>query len=103
MGGDPPELVHSKIMRSFTGGRSTIQEQREKGGIPDICPIYRYYEILLKDDKDVREVYCRCREGELLCGEDKLRLSEVVQTFLKEHKRKREQAKKTLEKFMVRD
>ena len=100
---DPPELVHSKIMRSFTGGRSTIQEQREKGGIPEICPIYRYYEILLKDDKDVREVYCRCREGELLCGEDKLRLSEVVQTFLKEHQRKREQAKKTLEKFMVRD
>lgn len=100
---DPPELVHGKIMRSFTGGRSTIQEQREKGGIPEICPIYRYYEILLKDDKDVREVYCRCREGELLCGEDKLRLSEVVQTFLKEHQRKREQAKKTLEKFMVRD
>jgi tryptophanyl-tRNA synthetase len=100
---DPPELVHSEIMRSFTGGRATIQEQREKGGIPEICPVYKYYEILLKDDKDVKEVYCRCKEGELLCGEDKLRLSEVVRAFLKEHQRKREEAKKTLEKFMLRD
>jgi tryptophanyl-tRNA synthetase len=100
---DQPKVAHSKIMNAFTGGRATIKEQREKGGIPEICPIYQYYNILLNDDKELEEVYRRCRSGDLLCGEDKLRLSEVVQTFLKGHQLRREEAKKTLEKFMLRD
>ncbi|MFQ6134443.1 MAG: tryptophan--tRNA ligase [Nitrososphaerales archaeon] len=100
---DTPEVAHNKIMNAFTGGRATVKEQREKGGIPDICPVYHYYTVFLKDDKEVEEVYRRCRSGELLCGEDKLRLSEVIGAFLKEHRRRREEAKKVLEKFMLRD
>ncbi len=100
---DTPEAAHDKIMNSFTGGRATVREQREKGGTPDICPVYHYYTVFLKDDKEVEEVYRHCKSGDLLCGEDKLRLSEVVKNFLKEHQRKREEAKKVLEKFMLRD
>ncbi|MFC1755244.1 tryptophan--tRNA ligase [Thermoproteota archaeon] len=100
---DTPEIVHKKIMKSFTGGRATVQEQKKEGGIPEICPIYQYYMVFLDDDKQVADIHQRCKSGNLLCGEDKLRLSEIIKTFLKEHQRKRKEATKVVEKFILRD
>jgi tryptophanyl-tRNA synthetase len=100
---DSPSIAHKKIMNSFTGGRSTVKEQREKGGIPEICPIYHYYEVFLKDDRELAEICRRCKSGDILCGEDKHHLSELITTFLKAHQKKREDAKKVLEKFILRD
>ncbi len=100
---DTPEIAHKKILNAFTGGRATAKEQKEKGGMPEICPIYRYYEILLKDDKNLEDVYQRCKAGDLICGDDKHCLSELIGTFLKEHQRKRKKAKHLLDKYMLRD
>lgn len=100
---DTPEIVHKKIMNAFTGGRATVQEQKKEGGIPEICPIYQYYMVFLDDDKQVADIHQRCKSGNLLCGEDKLRLSEIIKTFLKEHQRKRKEARKVVEKFILRD
>jgi tryptophanyl-tRNA synthetase len=100
---DPPEVVHKKIMKAFTGGRATVQEQKKKGGIPDVCPIYQYYTVFLNDDKQVADIYRRCKSGDLLCGEDKIHLSKLMKTFLIKHQRKRKEAKKVLEKFMLHD
>jgi len=100
---DPPDVAHRKIMNAFTGGRATVQEQRVEGGSPDICPIYHYYVMFLKDDKALGDVYERCKSGEMLCGECKAILSERVKAFLTEHQRRREQAKSIFEKFIVRD
>jgi len=92
------------VMDAFTGGRATVAEQREKGGQPEICPIYYYYLFLMEpDDKKLNEIYCNCRSGKLLCGEDKVNLAEKVKSFLIRHQKKREEARKILDKVMLRD
>jgi tryptophanyl-tRNA synthetase len=100
---DSKNVVHRKIMKSFTGGKATVQEQKKEGGTPEICPIFQYYTVFLEDDKEITEIHQRCKSGDLLCGEDKLHLSEVIKVFLNNHQKKRKEAKKILEKFMLRD
>ncbi|MCX8191281.1 MAG: tryptophan--tRNA ligase [Nitrososphaerales archaeon] len=101
---DPIEVAERKIMNAFTGGRATVEEQRLKGGDPDICPIYHYYYFLFEpDDKKLKEIYIACKSGQLLCGEDKARLASRVKEFLIEHQRKRKVAEKILDKVMLRD
>jgi len=100
---DSQNVVHRKIMKSFTGGKATVQEQKKEGGTPEICPIFQYYTVFLEDDKEITEIHQRCKSGDLLCGEDKLHLSEVIKVFLNNHQKKRKEAKKILEKFMLRD
>src|SRR4030042_273638 len=36
---DSHELARKKVLRAFTGGAATIEEQRKKGGNPDICTV----------------------------------------------------------------
>ena len=100
---DSQNVVHRKIMKSFTGGKATVQEQKKEGGTPEICPIFQYYTVFLEDDKEIADIHQRCKSGDLLCGEDKLHLSEVIKVFLNNHQKKRKEAKKILEKFMLRD
>ena len=100
---DSQNLIHRKIMKSFTGGKATVQEQKKEGGTPEICPIFQYYTVFLEDDKEIADIHQRCKSGDLLCGEDKLHLSEVIKVFLNNHQKKRKEAKKILEKFMLRD
>ena len=100
---DSKNVVHRKIMKSFTGGKATVQEQKKEGGTPEICPIFQYYTVFLEDDKEIADIHQRCKSGDLLCGEDKLHLSEVIKVFLNKHQKKRKEAKKILEKFMLRD
>ncbi|MCS4541874.1 MAG: tryptophan--tRNA ligase [Euryarchaeota archaeon] len=101
---DSLEYAKKKVWNAFTGGRATVKEQREKGGIPEICSVYHWLYILFeKDDGKIKEIYRKCKNGEILCGEDKEILANYVNKFLSEHQRKREKAKDLLEKFMVRD
>lgn len=101
---DSPDVIREKIWGSFTGGRPTVAEQREKGGIPEICPIYHYfYFIFEEDDSTLKEMRDRCKSGDLLCGEHKEQLIERVSSFLEEHQHKRERAKDQLEQFLLRD
>ena len=39
---DSLEEARMKIANAFTGGRTTVQEQKELGGVPDICAVYQY-------------------------------------------------------------
>ncbi len=101
---DSPELAERKIMNAFTGGQATIREQMEKGGNPDICPIYHYYKILFEwDEKKLAEIYESCKGGCLICGDDKQKLAERVGSFLIEHQKKRDRAKDVIEDFILRD
>ncbi len=101
---DSPEDVEKKVSESFTGGRISAQEQREKGGEPDICAVqnYRYY-LFEPDDAKVRSIADRCRSGDLLCGECKGMLKENIKSFLKDHQERREKARSSLEDFLLKD
>ncbi len=89
---EDPEIIAKKIFYAFTGGQPTAEEQRKFGGNPEICPIFDLYLFhFFEDDKDVIELYNDCRCGNILCGEDKARLTRIVTEFIKEHQRKKRQ------------
>ncbi len=101
---DPPELAEKKIMNSYTGGRATVKEQREKGGVPEICPVYHYYEYLFApEDRELNEIYQDCTSGHLMCGDCKGKLGTRVKTFLKDHQKRKESARNTVQDFMLKD
>jgi len=101
---DTSEAARKKIMNAFTGGQATIEEQKKKGGNPDICPVYQYLLYLFEeDDKKLQEQYIACRQGTLMCGGHKKYLADRVLKFLEEHQKKREKARDKVEKFVVRD
>jgi tryptophanyl-tRNA synthetase len=45
----------------------------------------------------------KCRKGKIMCGECKKELAERIKKFLAEHQKKREEAKKIINKFMLED
>lgn len=87
---DKPETIAERISNAFTGGRATIKEQRELGGVPEICPVY---EICLfhfvEDDNEIIKAYNDCKTGKLLCGEHKKQTIDAVLKFVREHQRKK--------------
>lgn len=89
---EDPTSIKKKLQNAFTGGRSTLQEQREKGGNPDICMIHKLLKYhFLDDDKKLFEIEEDCRAGKLLCGECKKFAIDTILTRVALHKeRKRE-------------
>lgn len=100
---DSPEEVEKKIRNAFTGGRVSTEEQKRLGGVPDICSVYHYNMYLfMENDDDLKELYERCKSGDILCGECKENLIKRVNSFLKIHQEKREKARNRIEKFIMR-
>jgi tryptophanyl-tRNA synthetase len=101
---DSPEEARTKIANAFTGGRTTAQEQRDLGGVPDICAVYQYsFYLFEQDDKRALELREECVRGARACGECKNELADKVVQFLKHHQAAREQAKDRIEDFVIRD
>ena len=88
---DDPEDGYDKVKSATTGGRATAEEQREKGGKADECPVYELYAYLLSGDDDefAEEVYEECVGGERLCGGCKEQAAELMEQFLEDHQEKR--------------
>ena len=88
---DDPEEGYDKVKSATTGGRTTAEEQREKGGKADECPVYELYAYLLSGDDDdfAEEVYEECVGGERLCGGCKEQAAELMERFLEDHQAKR--------------
>ncbi len=102
---DPPEAVKEKINKyAFSGGKDTIEEHRKQGGNPDIDISFLYLKYLFEeDDKKLAKIEQDYRSGKLLSGELKAIAIEKINSFLKEHQKKREKAKQNVEKFILRD
>ncbi len=101
---DTPDQVKKKVNKyAFSGGKDTIEEHRKHGGNPDIDASYQWLTYLEEDDKKLAHYYSDYQSGKMLSGEMKMILIEKINEFLKEHQRKRELARKQVEKFMLRD
>ena len=100
---DSPETVKTKINKyAFSGGQDTIEEQRKKGGNPDVDVSYQWLTYFEEDDKKLKEIREDYKSGKLLTGELKAILIEKINTFLKEHQKKREKAKDLVDKFIYK-
>jgi tryptophanyl-tRNA synthetase len=101
---DSKKEVQEKVRNAFTGGRETIAKQKQLGGMPEKCTIYHYLLYFFEqDDKKMQEKFHACKMGQTSCGECKFKLAETINKFLKQHQQKREQAKKQLDKFSMKD
>ena len=101
---DSPAEVERKIKKyAFSGGQKTTEEHRKKGGNPDIDVSYQYLKMFFEpDDAKLKKIHDDYKSGTLLTGELKEILIEKINSFLKEHQRKRELAKKRIDEFLFR-
>lgn len=99
---ESPEEAAKKIRKyAFSGGRATLEEHRKLGGNPNVDVSYQWLRMFFEDnDKKLQKVHDDYKSGKLLTGELKEILIEKVSKFLKEHQKKRELAKKQIDKFL---
>ena len=101
---DNPKEVKRKVNNAFTGGQANAKLQRELGGNPAVCSVFKYHFMLFTlDDKEIRNIETRCKGGDLLCGECKNNLIQKINAFLKTHQEKREKAKDELDSFLIKE
>jgi tryptophanyl-tRNA synthetase len=102
---DEPSVVKKKINRyAFSGGQTTVEEHRERGGNTDVDISFQYLKILFEeDDKKLKEIEENYTSGKMLSGELKAYLIEKVNVFLENHMKNKEKAQKDLDKFIVKN
>ena len=101
---DSPKEVERKIKKyAFSGGQATIELHRKLGGNPDVDVSFQYLKILFEpDDAKLKKIEQDYKSGKLLTGELKEILIKKINSFLKEHQKTREKAKKEIDKFLVK-
>jgi len=101
---DSPEEVKRKINKyAFSGGQATVEEHRKLGGNPDVDVSFQYLKMFFEpDDAKLQKIHDDYKSGKLLTGELKAILIEKIQKFLAEHQKKRELAKKQIDKFIYK-
>ncbi len=99
---DSPQKVKTKINKyAFSGGQPTLEEHKKLGGNPDIDVSYQYLRMLLEeDDKKLKQIHDDYKSGKMSTGELKQITINKINEFLKEHQKKRENAKKQMNKFV---
>ena len=91
---EEPESVEKKLWDAFTGGRETVAKQRELGGKPEICVVFELFkQHLIERDEKLNEIYNKCKNGDLLCGECKTLATELMNKFMEEFQNKLERAR----------
>lgn len=101
---DTPNEVEEKIKKhAFSGGRGSLAEHRKYGGNPEVDVCYQWLQAFFEpDDKKLKQIHDDYESGKLLTSELKAYTIEKINTFLKEHQKKREEAKKLLSKFLFK-
>ena len=99
---DSEKEVERKINKyAFSGGQPTLEEHRKKGGNPDIDVSFQYLKMMFEpDDEKLEKIYNDYKSGKLLTGELKKYTIKKINSFLKQHQRKREKAKKKVKKYL---
>ena len=102
---DSPEIVKKKINKyAFSGGQPDIDEHRKIGGNPDIDVSYQYLRIFFEpDDNKLKKIYDDYKSGKMLTGELKSILIEKINEFLSVHQQKREEARKNIDEYLLKD
>jgi tryptophanyl-tRNA synthetase len=94
------DTLCKKIKRAKTGGRDTVEEQKQKGGEPEKCMIFELLkQHLVEKDTELNQIYNDCKAGVLTCGENKKRTCELMTKFMNDFNNKLQKAKKQVNKL----
>jgi len=98
---DEPSDARKKIWAAKTGGAISAEEQKKHGGKPEECMIYELFTYgLIREDKELEDIYRRCKEGSLLCGQCKKYAFQLLEEFLNELKEKRDNARERIKEYL---
>jgi len=65
---DTQKMIKDKINKyAFSGGQTTVEEHREKGGNPDVDVSYQYLTFFLDDDAEVEQIAQVSTSRSVLC------------------------------------
>ncbi len=101
---DDEKTVKKKVMKyAFSGGKPTIEEHRKYGGDTSIDIPYIWLNTFFeKDDDKIKEIKEEYEAGKLLSGEIKMILVEKINEYLEEHRKRKENINKKVEKMMYK-
>lgn len=101
---DDSKTVKNKINKyAFSGGQATLEEHRKKGGNTSVDIPFQYLRFFFEeDDKKLEEIKEKYESGEMLTGEIKAYLIEKINHFLSEHQKRRKEAEKLIDKFILK-
>ncbi|XKL59076.1 hypothetical protein PGB90_000092 [Kerria lacca] len=87
---DTPKQIKNKINKyAFSGGQTTVEEHRAKGGDCTVDVAYQYLTFFLEDDEKLETIRKAYSSGEMLTGELKKILFETLQPLILEHQERR--------------
>jgi tryptophanyl-tRNA synthetase len=90
-----------KIDAAKTGGRASIEEHREKGGIVEEDMVFELLAFhLIRDDDELARIRREYESGAMLSGELKEIAKDRLETFLREHHENREKARPKVEQYL---
>ncbi|XP_056630009.1 tryptophan--tRNA ligase, cytoplasmic [Diorhabda sublineata] len=100
---DTPKQVKNKINKyAFSGGQATVEDHRKLGGNCDVDITYQYLKFFLEDDDKLEQIRKDYSSGNLLTGELKKILIDILTPLVQEHQKKRaEVTNEILQKFMT--
>ena len=101
---DSPETAEKKVKTAKSGGRESLDEQCELGGVPEDCMVYElllYH--LVESDKELGELYRECKNGDIMCGECKVKAASMMRKFFDTFSKKREIAKEESKKILDKE
>lgn len=84
---DSSRDIRKKVMNAFSGGQTSIEEHRLKGGDPDIDVPFTYLRYFFLTGTESQEVADQYRKGKLLSGEMKNMLLERIEKRIENFKK----------------
>ncbi|KAL3313767.1 Tryptophan--tRNA ligase, cytoplasmic [Cichlidogyrus casuarinus] len=99
---DTPKQIKNKINKyAFSGGQTTVEEHREKGGNCDVDVSFQYLRFFLEDDEQLETIRRDYTSGELLTGNLKKTLIDLLSKIVTDHQANRcKITDEILDKFM---
>lgn len=84
---DTAKIIKNKVNKyAFSGGQDTIEKHRELGANLEVDIPVKYLGFFLDDDDELDKIKKRYGKGEMLTGEVKMRLIEVLTELVERHK-----------------
>ena len=99
---DSPEVVEEKVKKhAYSGGGDTLEGHREQGANLSVDTSFQWLRnLLLDDDKRVREIAESYSSGEMMTGEIKEILIKELNDFLQEHQERKQNADSLVQDMM---